>query len=69
MSFLKAIVKTKKDEVVILKKKRKELENYQPKGKAGFFKNALSQDKINLIAEVKKASPSVGVIRQDFSPH
>ncbi len=32
------------------------------------FKKAISQEGINLIAEIKKKSPSKGVIRKDFKP-
>jgi len=32
------------------------------------FAQALARDKVNVIAEIKKASPSAGVLRRDFEP-
>lgn len=70
MSILQKIVATKQQEVKVLKANanfdelHKKADSYTPKG----FAQALKNHQLGIIAEIKKASPSKGVICQDFMP-
>jgi indole-3-glycerol phosphate synthase len=71
MDILQRIVEHKKREIEEVKKKFNipVLIDEAERRKVPFnFKEALSKEGINIIAEVKKASPSKGVIREDFNP-
>jgi indole-3-glycerol phosphate synthase len=74
-TILDTILATKREEIAALKamfksKNGRELyEQCQTMPATRGFRMALEgKDKIGLIAEVKKASPSKGVIREDFDP-
>jgi indole-3-glycerol phosphate synthase len=68
MNFLEEIVRCKKAEIKLHKKQRpaKDLRTADNR-KGRDFASAISKPGLNIIAEVKKASPSKGVIREDFN--
>jgi len=69
--ILDKIVRHKQKEVLDSKTKLPEeiIKRNLPKKERGCFKKALAATEgISLIAEVKKASPSKGIFRQDFNP-
>jgi indole-3-glycerol phosphate synthase len=72
MDILKKILDNKKEEIALLKnsfpinqiKEGIVQKNYTTKS----LLDSLSKNKVNIIAEIKKASPSKGVILNDFHP-
>lgn len=78
MNILDKIVENKKEEVEFQKKnlplshleeliKINNEENLEEK-KRDFYAALLKKDSVNIIAEIKKSSPSKGVILEDFKP-
>ena len=72
MSILNTIVEKKKERLFLSKKKTplSELKSIiRDTGKTRYFQKAIKRDSdnIKLIAEIKKASPSKGIIRKDFN--
>jgi indole-3-glycerol phosphate synthase len=76
-NFLTDIVTTKREEVAARKLSaplEQLKETISTLGRPRNFFNAVSRDpkvgqkSVNLIAEIKKASPSAGIIREDFDP-
>ena len=71
MNILNEIIETKKDEVKSYKRKYSvssfEGMEFFNKPNLGFKKNLESNNHISIIAEIKKASPSKGVINKDFN--
>jgi indole-3-glycerol phosphate synthase len=70
--ILEKIVKRKKEEVAILRKKGiglpKQFRDKHIDRPRGFRQSLLSYQGVSVIAEIKKASPSKGIICKDFDP-
>ena len=71
MNFLTEILNTKKEEVAELKKlysinSFKDMEFFH-KQSLSFYNIVRNNKNISIIAEIKKASPSKGIIREDFN--
>lgn len=71
MSILEEILEAKKDEVKKLRKefslKRFEDSEFFNKKRINFFKALSNKNRISIIAEIKKASPSKGIIQDNFN--
>lgn len=68
-SFLEKIIEQKKREVILLKTKGYKGSLTKEPPPRRFFLKAIQETKdVAIIAEVKKASPSKGVIKPDFNP-
>jgi indole-3-glycerol phosphate synthase len=67
MSFLKEIVEIKKEEIKALKSQEKNFSDALQTAEAGKFLKSITRDPINIIAEIKKASPTMGVIRKEVN--
>jgi indole-3-glycerol phosphate synthase len=66
---LSLIIEAKKKKVEVLKKNQEALRSLSKKAPAPIsFKKAIKREgKLSLIAEIKQASPSAGILRKDFS--
>ena len=68
MHILDRIVEYKRNEVASLKARGLKAQEIEPGPKRGFRDALLEEDMVSIIAEVKRASPSKGLICKDFDP-
>ncbi len=67
-TFLKTILEHKRDEVARLRKRRAEFAGGRSDAGRPFVQSLNIKPRLALIAEIKKASPSKGLICKDFDP-
>jgi len=67
-TFLKTILETKREEVKRLGRRKSEFSGGRSDARRAFTEALNKKPALAIIAEVKKASPSKGVIRPDFKP-
>ena len=68
INFLDRILKTKRLEIERLKQQGLTVKHSQTHTHRGFAAKIRQSDKLAIVSEVKKASPSKGVIQPDFHP-
>lgn len=68
MDWLERIVRRRRAGLAALEARRDQWKNAAPATRPGRFRRALQQDGLQVIAEIKRASPSRGMLAPDLDP-